>query len=40
MVLAVTNYVWQQGVGAVFRRDAVHVREEGPRLLSPAGAGW
>jgi len=21
----VTNYVWQEGVGAVFRRDAVHI---------------
>jgi Xaa-Pro aminopeptidase len=39
MVLAVTNYVWQHGVGAVFRRDAVHISEDGPRLLNPAGVG-
>lgn len=36
MVLAVTNYVWQPGVGAVFRRDAVHISEKGPRPLSAA----
>jgi Xaa-Pro dipeptidase len=36
MVLAVTNYVWQEGVGAVFRRDAVHIGDDGPYMLSPA----
>lgn len=39
MVLAVTNYVWQQGVGAVFRRDAVCIDDDGPRLLNPAVSG-
>lgn len=29
MVLAITGYVWQEGVGAVFRRDAVHITEGG-----------
>lgn len=36
MVLAVTNYVWQAGIGAVFRRDAVLVDDDGPRLLNQA----
>jgi Xaa-Pro aminopeptidase len=35
MVLAVTNYVWQKGVGAVFRRDAVHIGDDGPHVLNP-----
>jgi Xaa-Pro dipeptidase len=39
MVLAVTNYVWQEGVGAVFRRDAVHIGDGGPHVLSPAAVG-
>jgi Xaa-Pro aminopeptidase len=39
MVLAVTNYVWQQGIGAVFRRDAVCIDDDGPRVLSPAVSG-
>jgi Xaa-Pro aminopeptidase len=39
MVLAVTNYVWQEGVGAVFRRDAVHIGDDGPHVLSPAAVG-
>jgi len=34
MVLAVTGYVWQEGIGAVFTRDAVHVTEGGPVLLT------
>ncbi|MEB4211475.1 M24 family metallopeptidase [Mycobacterium sp. 94-17] len=29
MVLAITAYVWQQGVGAVFRRDTVHIIDGG-----------
>lgn len=36
MVLAVTNYVWQADIGAVFRRDAVHIADDGPHLLSQA----
>jgi Xaa-Pro dipeptidase len=34
MVLSVTGYVWQQGVGAVFGREAVHVTPEGPEVLT------
>ena len=34
MVLAVTGYVWQQGVGAVFAREAVHITSDGPRVLT------
>jgi Xaa-Pro aminopeptidase len=41
-VLAVTAYVWEQGVGAVFRRDAVLITDDGPEALttspSPAQA--
>ena len=36
MVLAVTNYVWQEGVGAVFRRDAVRIGDDGPHGAEPA----
>jgi Xaa-Pro dipeptidase len=43
MVLAVSPYVWQHGVGAVFGRDAVHVTAEGPEVLTSSpvwnGAG-
>lgn len=45
MVLAVTAYVWEAGVGAVFRRDAVLITDAGAEILtsSPlaaqAGAG-
>jgi len=41
MVLAITGYVWQQGVGAVFRRDTVHLTEDGVDVLttSPSWAG-
>ena len=35
MVLAVTGYVWEQGVGAVFSRDAVLITADGPELLTP-----
>ena len=31
MVLAVTAYVWEEGVGAVFRRDAVLITDDGAR---------
>ena len=34
MVLAITGYVWQQGVGAVFRRDTVHITDGGADVLS------
>src|SRR6185312_1091222 len=34
MVLAVTGYVWQRGVGAVFGREAVLITSDGPELLT------
>jgi Xaa-Pro dipeptidase len=34
MVLAVTGYVWQDGVGAIFGREAVLVTTEGPEVLT------
>ena len=34
MVLAITGYVWQKGVGAVFRRDTVHIADGGPHVLT------
>jgi Xaa-Pro dipeptidase len=34
MVLAVTGYVWQQGVGAVFSRDAVLITADGAQRLT------
>jgi Xaa-Pro aminopeptidase len=34
MVLAVTGYVWRQGVGAVFRRDTVHITSNGVDVLT------
>ena len=34
MVLAVTGYVWQSGVGAVFGREAVLITPEGPEVLT------
>ena len=34
MVLAITGYVWQQGVGIVFRRDTVHVTDAGAVVLT------
>lgn len=44
MVLAVTSYVWEAGVGAVYGRDAVLVTADGAEVLTtspavPAGAG-
>ncbi|MGE2691315.1 M24 family metallopeptidase [Mycolicibacterium pulveris] len=41
MVLAVTAYVWEAGVGAVFGREAVHVTADGPEVLtsSPSSMG-
>lgn len=34
MVLAVTGYVWEPGVGGVFRREAVLIGAEGPEVLT------
>jgi Xaa-Pro aminopeptidase len=34
MVLAVTGYVWQPGVGAVFGREAVLITADGPEVLT------
>ncbi|MGO9382121.1 MAG: M24 family metallopeptidase [Mycobacterium sp.] len=34
MVLAITGYVWQGGVGAVIRRDTVHITEDGADVLT------
>ncbi|OBB65932.1 Xaa-Pro peptidase family protein [Mycobacterium sp. 852014-50255_SCH5639931] len=41
MVLAITGYVWQEGIGAVFRRDTVHITEDGVEVMttSPAWSG-
>jgi Xaa-Pro dipeptidase len=40
-VLALTAYVWQEGVGAVFRRDAVLITDNGAEVLtsSPSYSG-
>ncbi|MCV7056882.1 M24 family metallopeptidase [Mycolicibacterium gilvum] len=38
MVLAVTAYVWEEGVGAVFTRDAVLITPDGAEILSSAPA--
>jgi Xaa-Pro dipeptidase len=34
MVLAVTGYVWEQGVGSVFGREAVLITADGPEVLT------
>jgi Xaa-Pro aminopeptidase len=34
MVLAITGYVWREGIGAVFRRDTVHVTNGGADVLT------
>lgn len=34
MVLAITGYVWEEGVGAVFRRDTVHITDGGAEVLT------
>ena len=34
MVLAITGYVWQEGVGAVFRQDTVHITDDGAEVLT------
>jgi Xaa-Pro aminopeptidase len=38
MVLAVTGYVWEQGVGAVLVREAVHITADGSDVLSASRA--
>ncbi|MEZ0338897.1 M24 family metallopeptidase [Mycobacterium sp. pV006] len=38
MVMAVSAYVWEQGVGAVFTRDAVLITADGAEVLSAAPA--
>lgn len=41
MVLAVSGYVWQEGVGAVFGRETVHITADGAEVLtsSPSWSG-
>jgi Xaa-Pro dipeptidase len=39
MVLALTGYVWQEGVGAVLHRDTVVITDSGPELLT-ASPSW
>jgi Xaa-Pro dipeptidase len=41
MVLAITGYVWNEGVGAVFRRDTVHITAASAEVLthSPSWQG-
>ena len=34
MVIAVTGYVWQEGVGGVLRRDTVLVTDDGAEVLT------
>jgi Xaa-Pro dipeptidase len=34
MVLAITGYVWESGVGAVFGREAVLITPDGPEILT------
>jgi len=34
MVLALTGYVWQEGVGAVLHRDTVFITDGGPEVLT------
>jgi len=36
MVLSVTGYVWESGVGAVFGRDAVLITDDGFEVLTSA----
>jgi Xaa-Pro dipeptidase len=39
MVLALTGYVWQEGVGAVLHRDTVVITDAGPELVT-ASPSW
>jgi Xaa-Pro dipeptidase len=34
MVLAITGHVWQEGIGAVLRRDTVHITDDGADVLT------
>ncbi len=34
MVLAVSGHVWQEGIGAVVRRDTVHITDDGADVLT------
>ncbi|HTY31390.1 M24 family metallopeptidase [Mycobacterium sp.] len=34
MVLAISGYVWQEGIGTVLRRDTVHITDEGAVALT------
>lgn len=34
MVLALTAYVWKEGIGAVYGQEPVHIAPTGPELLS------
>jgi Xaa-Pro dipeptidase len=36
--LAVTAYVWAEGVGAVLHRDAVLITDDGPEVLTDSPA--
>jgi Xaa-Pro aminopeptidase len=38
LVLALTAYVWERGVGAVFSRDAVLITQDGPEVLTSSPA--
>jgi Xaa-Pro dipeptidase len=38
LVLAVTAYVWAEGVGAVLHRDAVLITDDGPEVLTDSPA--
>ncbi len=38
LVLAVTAYVWEKGTGAVFRRDAVLITDDGAEVLTESPA--
>ena len=39
MVLALTGYVWQEGLGGVLRRDTVVITDDGPDVLT-ASPSW
>ncbi len=34
MVLAISGHVWQEGIGAVVRRDTVHITDDGTEVLT------
>ncbi|WP_293002745.1 Xaa-Pro peptidase family protein [Mycobacterium sp.] len=39
MVLSLTGYVWQEGIGGVLRRDSVVITDDGPQVLT-ASPSW